>query len=551
MLNSTNGVIEVPVSLAGRQSKILVTDYPFGSKTLLYTSADILTYGVFDVEVLVFYLAEGQDGEFSFVDSSNLSFEVFGFSNVSQSTTESVIRYKWTQAPGVTTIKFSNGVLVYLLEQETAWHFWAPATTSAPDVKPDKQIFVIGPYLVRSANIVDRVLHISGDNDVKTTLEAYTGTDVQFVVWNGQRLSAKQTRYGSITVQIPGAEDRIISLPLLENWRSANSAPEVQASYDDSRWVICDKNHTLNPYQPLTLPVLYSSDYGYYVGPKIYRGYFDGKTPTSVNITVSGGLGFGWNAWLNGALIGGDSGKDLLTTTTTLLEFPQSLLKDVDNVLTVIVDYHGHDEASTGKGVLNPRGILGAILYPDGTRLNTGFKIWKIRGNAGASANIDPVRGPMNEGGLYAERLGWHLPDFDTNGWARNSPLDGIAKSGIEFYATTFQLNIDSDIDAPLGIELSSPNGTIARVMFWVNGYQYGKYIPHIGPQTRFPVPPGIINNRGKNTIALSLWAHTDDGAKLDEVKLINYGQYQTNFRFDQDWSYLQPPWTDSRGEYA
>lgn len=59
-----------------------------------------------------------------------------------------------------------------------------------------------------------------------------------------------------------------------------------------------------------------------------------------------------------------------------------------------------------------------------------------------------------------------------------------------------------------------------------MKGYQDGKYIPHIGPQTRFPVPPGVINNRGKNTFALSLWAQTDNGARLNEVKLISFSQY-------------------------
>ena len=33
---------------------------------------------------------------------------------------------------------------------------------------------------------------------------------------------------------------------------------------------------------------------------------------------------------------------------------------------------------------------------------------WRIQG---ASAP-DPVRGPMNNGGLYGEREGWHLPGF-------------------------------------------------------------------------------------------------------------------------------------------
>jgi beta-galactosidase len=160
------------------------------------------------------------------------------------------------------------------------------------------------------------------------------------------------------------------------------------------------------------------------------------------------------------------------------LELPTSLLKPNRNVVTVLVDYHGHDETSTGKGVENPRGILGAYLLPDGTQTATGFNLWKIQGNAGGSENIDPVRGPMNEGGLYAERLGWFLPGFDGSGkeFTTSSPLDGMSKSGVRFYTTNFHLNVDKDLDAPIGISLSSSNGTIARVMLWVNGVRLFRF---------------------------------------------------------------------------
>lgn len=84
-----------------------------------------------------------------------------------------------------------------------------------------------------------------------------------------------------------------------------------------------------------------------------------------------------------------------------------------------------------------------------------------------------------------------------------------------------------------------------------MNRYQYGKYEPQIGPQTRFPVPPGVLNNRGENTMAISLWAQTDAGARLSEVSLFAYGVYQSSFDFNQDWSYLQPAWTPERLQYT
>ncbi|KAK8026573.1 (Trans)glycosidase [Apiospora marii] len=553
-LATSAGPITVPnVELGGRQSKILVTDYAFGRRrrhALLYCTADIAAHGVFgdDDDVLVFYLKEGQTGHFAFKGDDDadepLAYEAYGNA------------FTYTQAAGTTAVRFSNGALVYLLDQPTAWRFWAPATTSSPAVRPDEQIFVLGPYLVRSASVEGTELHIDGDSDVATTVEAYTGTPIDRIVWNEQPgVAAVKTDYGSYKINITGAESRAVVLPTLTGWRSADSLPEAQPGYDDSGWTVCDKTTTLSPAAPETLPVLFSSDYGYYAGTKVYRGYFDGtngstSTTTSVYISASGGLGFGWNAWLNGKLVGGHPGNGSLTSTSATLKFPTDTLKPNTNVLTVVVDYHGHDQASTAKGVLNPRGLLGAYLLPAGTKEKTGFNLWKIQGNAGGSANVDAIRGPMNEGGLYAERLGWHLPGFDTTDFNESNPSQGLAKSGIRFYVTEFALDIDEDLDVPLGIELSAPAGTVARVMFWVNGYQYGKYVPHIGPQTVYPIPPGVVNNRGSNTLAVSLWAQTDAGARLDDVKLVSYGQYQTSFGFARDWSQLQPGWAD-RSSYA
>jgi beta-galactosidase len=480
-LNTSLSNITVPgVQLAGRQSKILVTDYKFGNQTLLYSSADVLTNGVFPGhDILALYLWEGQTGEFALKTSKNMLFEVYGTSVVNSTLDSGYQSIKYTQAAGSTIIKFIDGTTVLLLDQPTAWYFWAPSTSTYPSPRPDQKIFILGPYLVRSASIAHQVLQVSGDNNGTTTLEAFVGdAPIKTIEWNGQRFAATKTPYGSYTARIPGTEHRSVSLPSLNKWRSADSLPEAQPGYDDSRWIVANKNSTLSPYAPLTLPVLFSSDYGYYTGAKIYRGYFDGKNHTAVNITASGGLAFGWNAWLNGNLIGGHPGDPNLTTTTMTLELPTSLLKPNRNVVTVLVDYHGHDETSTGKGVENPRGILGAYLLPDGTQTATGFNLWKIQGNAGGSENIDPVRGPMNEGGLYAERLGWFLPGFDGSGkeFTTSSPLDGMSKSGVRFYTTNFHLNVDKDLDAPIGISLSSSNGTIARVMLWVNGVRLFRF---------------------------------------------------------------------------
>lgn len=374
----------------------------------------------------------------------------------------------------------------------------------------------------------------------------YTGNSkVTKIKWNGKSISTTKTKYGSLIGSASGAENAKISLPTLKSWKAQDTLPEIKADYDDSHWIVCNKTSSVNSVAPLTLPVLYSGDYGYHAGSKIYRGRFDSTTATSANITVQNGVAAGWAAWLNGVYVGGAVGDPVLATTSDELDFSKSTLQETDNVLTIVTDYTGHDEANVKpNGAQNPRGILGATLT------GSNFTSWRIQGNAGGEANIDPVRGPMNEGGLYGERMGWHLPGYKASKAATSSsPLDGVSGAEGRFYTTTFKLNLDSDLDVPIGLQLAASD-TPAVVQIFMNGYQFGHYLPHIGPQTRFPFPPGVINNRGENTLAISLWALTDQGASLSQVELVAYGAYRTGFNFNHDWSYLQPQWK-SRAAYV
>lgn len=62
----------------------------------------------------------------------------------------------------------------------------------------------------------------------------------------------------------------------------------------------------------------------------------------------------------------------------------------------------------------------------------------------GGAANApDKFRGYLNEGGLYAERIGAHLPGYPDSKWKVGSPVGpsgGVKGAGINFYRTTFRL---------------------------------------------------------------------------------------------------------------
>lgn len=558
-VNTSAGKIAIPsLQLSGRQSRWVVTDHPIGSNaTLLYSSAEILTYGTFDRPVVVFYLREGQMGEFAFKTApTTLNFTTHsGTTNLKAIVSNGIMKYSYNQAKGATVLEFSNGILVYLLDIPSAYSFHAPPTSSDPNITPDKHIFVLGPSLVRSAKIHGSTISLIGDNANSTKIEVYTGlSSITTISWNGEGIPTYRTAYGSLTnANIPGAETLSFSLPNLSalEWKTADSLPELSPTYDDSHWTVANKTTTLSPVKPLTLPVLFSSDYAFYAGAKLYRATFSSRTASTLNITVQGGSAAGWTAFLNGKLLGGHGGDPAKDSTNAVLKVDATThdLKEKDNILLVVTDYTGHDQTSTGPaGGENPRGILGATLK-DSSGKTIPFEKWRIAGNAGADQNVDPVRGPMNEGGLYGERLGWHLPGFNTSSWSTGSPLSGFTGAGIRWYSTTFSLNLASGYDVPIGFEFSADKAVQARVLLYVNGYQFGKYVPHIGPQTRFPIPPGIINMQGENTVGIGVWGQMEKGAKLSGLKLIEYGRFASGYGFETiDGARLQPGWKDRSG---
>lgn len=168
------GALSIPdIELDGRQSKIIVTDYEVGkASSLLYSSAEVLTYATLDQDVIVLYLNIGQTGHFAFKNpSAHLTFKTYGNSVVTTARLDHGTRYSYTQCKGTTVIKFSNGILIYLLDKETAWNFFAVPTTSEPRVTPSEQILAIGPYLVREASIHQDTVSLVGDNANTTKLE--------------------------------------------------------------------------------------------------------------------------------------------------------------------------------------------------------------------------------------------------------------------------------------------------------------------------------------------------------------------------------------------
>jgi hypothetical protein len=189
-------------------------------------------------------------------------------------------------------------------------------------------------------------------------------------------------------------------------------------------------------------------------------------------------------------------------------------------------------ETSTSGGK-EPRGIRGYAI----TGGTTKFTSWKLQGNLGGAANApDKFRGYLNEGGLFAERSGAHLPGYPDTNWKSTTNLS-VAGAGVNFFRTTFDLNIDLNTDVPIRLSLTpSPVTSNYRVQIYINGWQFGKYINNIGPQTVYALPAGILRSHSTNTLAIALWSLDSAGASIPGVTLIQDGTFTSALRI-QDYT--------------
>ena len=94
----------------------------------------------------------------------------------------------------------------------------------------------------------------------------------------------------------------------------------------------------------------------------------------------------------------------------------------------------------------------------------------------------------MNEGGLFGEREGWHLPGFDTSGpeWVDRDPSQGLPgdNAGVGFFVLTFDLKLPPDTDVPLSFVFDDgvgQTGSPYRALLFVNGWMMGKRVADLG----------------------------------------------------------------------
>ncbi|KAJ9611262.1 hypothetical protein H2200_004445 [Cladophialophora chaetospira] len=535
LLPTSSGNLTVPelggsLTLGARDSKVHVTDYDVGGINILYSTAEIFTWKTFGTRtVLILYGGDGEHHEVAVTSSSAPIVAEGEPSTVTTKQSGPTVFIAWDTS-GDRRIVQVGQLEIYLLDKASAYNYWVPevsedASGAGYTTNQSIQISIIvkAGYLVRQAYLQGSELHLTADFNDTTPIEIIGASQASALYVNNQPLQCQVTTRGDWSTSI-AYQEATLSIPDLKalTWKYKDSLPEIQAGYDDSSWTTASLTYTNNTVRNLTTPTtLYASDYGYHVGSLIYRGHFTAQgQSTNLSINTQGGWAYGHSLWLDQTFIGSYAGVS--TENNTNATYPiSSLQSGVNHTITVVIDHMGMEESGTVgfDKMKTPRGILDYAL----SGYSKDSITWKLTGNLGGEDYIDRSRGPLNEGAMYAERQGWHLPNPPSQTWESRSPLEGIDQPGVGFFSTSFDLDIPTGWDVPMSFKFGNTTTPPVpyRVQLFVNGYQFGKYINHIGPQMSYPVPQGILNYNGTNWLSLTLWVHETGGAKLDDFELV------------------------------
>ncbi len=489
------------IALHGEDSKLLVAGLTLHETRLVYSTSEVVT----DVrdnrrQILLLRGRTGEDGETVLRYQRRPIVEVqSGIVHVQWDSRRGDLRLNYRHQ-GLTrvliTAQHSRRRLLLLLgDDAAAARFWSLGN-----------VLVSGPYLVRTAHARQDTLTMTGDTTSRTHLEVFSPSGITHLQWNGAATTMQRSSFGTQNATLRGPAP--VLLPILTNWRMHIEAPEREPSFDDSTWAVANNSLLLD-------------DYGCHYGDAWLRGHFTATGQEhSLTLDAYTGNAGAYTVWLNGHALASRS-VGVEEHDRVSLRIAPDLLINGDNVISVLLANNGHDQDFNHDDKFRqPRGLVQA-------RLDAATPIaWRLTGACTQSAATQRY-GWMNTGGLYGEREGWYRPEFDDSAWA-STELRGSTAPGVTWYRNTFSLRTPSDQDVVVGVKIADRSAARYRTLFYVNGWQFGQYVNNVGPQHVFPIPPGIMNLDGKNTIAMAIWS-LDNDAGPSSVELILMGHRSSN----------------------
>ncbi|MBI5257822.1 MAG: beta-galactosidase [Burkholderiales bacterium] len=549
-LDTADGRYHIPqtgtLQLAGQDAKLLLAHHTLERQHLVYSSSDLQAqarHGEHDLVLL--HGRRGEDGETVLRFSRRPQVQVLA------GDTGAALQTHWDAARGDLRLNYRHQGLLELHISEGGR---APLLLLVAD-EPQSQAFwrlqagdgvvlALSPALLRSAQRHGDTLALQGDTATESPLRVWAGPGLTQLRFNGQPLAVQPGPGGSLQAVQPLPGPLPVAPPDLHalRWTRRAESPEAAPGFDDSRWrraVPGSSAAHVYTAPPPGQPVLAMSDHGFHRGDVWYRGRFRsgpgtaaGSGPLQLELFYGAGSAGLAQLWLDGRFVGQhetDAGRPFGQTTASL----KTLLQDLpagEHVLALMVRNMGHNwDLFADDAHKEARGLIAASLSPRGGRRHAVAIDWRLQGQQGGEAIADLVRGPYNNGGLFGERAGWHLPaapDRDLHtGWETTTLQAPPPAPGTYWLRSSFTLNLPEGHDVQLGLGFGDTRVPRSlpehRVLVFLNGWQLGQYISHIGPQRVFVLPPGLLNPRGENTLALAVTTDGDARNALESVKLL------------------------------
>jgi len=492
--------------VAAKDMKVVATELSLGRRTLRYTTAQpmLRTTGT-ALDVVAFAGRPGDPAEVVLAVSGKPAVTVVdGAADTVHDAAAGTLRIN-TVLGGLTRVLVQGGgtatPMLLLFADDDASAVLRLLTAAG------EPVLVSGPALVRTAEREGAVLKLTGDTTQDCPLEVWAEPAVKQVFWNARRVAVAPTASGSLRAGSPLAGPPSVELPALTGWLQSAENPESEPAFDDSAWRVCDLTTSSSTTAvPAGSPVLFADDYGFHYGDVWYRAQVDATaTPGTLSLSYASGTQGLLMAWWDGRPLGVHrqpvpaKAQDTQGTWAATADFavPADLAGEGRHTVAVLVRRMAHEEdGGANDAFKSARGLTAARLDGD-----AGALAWRIQGGAAD----DAARGPLNTGGLYGERAGWHLPGFPDRDWAPAADLQAEPRQGVSWYRTQFRLDVDRGVDASIGLTLDDDPARAYRVQIFLNGWNMGQYINDAGPQHTFVLPNGILRPRGSNTLALAV----------------------------------------------
>ncbi len=542
-LTTKDGAYDVRTQLNGQDAKLLLANYPLARQHLVYTTSDTQTFfqqGKRDLALL--YGRAGEAGETVLRFAKKPVVKVLsGEATTTWDAKTGDLKIAYVHK-GLISLSLTGGkapLLLLIGDDATAQQFWVLDTSK-------------GRVLARSQSLLRSATFAAKDEPNRLSLAAdVTATDDGTVdIWfdrviSGIDVNGEDLGLRPISQDLPNGHYQVrgdgmkgpdaVTVPDLttQAWGMRKDSPEADPAFDDARWLKADlKDSTaLKATQPQPgQPVLNMTDYGFYHGAVWYRGRFTvtKDSPDTADIFYGGGGAGMMQLWIDGKFIGQDevpSGTARPQGTHKVKFAISGLMPGAHEISAMVINNSHNWDLGANDEHKEGRGLISLSLSKAGgapTAID-----WKIQGEKGGEDLADLVRGPVNNGGLYGERMGWYLPvkDAATADWTPAKTTDAPPAPGTYWLRTNVTLDLPRDQDTQLGLQIGNPDKPqsdhVTRALIFVNGWHIGHYIANVGPQHTFVIPPGILNGHGVNTITLAVTSDGKAANAFEPVKLV------------------------------